>query len=556
MRLTRSAASRCSKLVWLGLCLTVGSAIGGGLARAGTKPEKPGPVAVGYEIFNREWMPSDSRGHGGDGLGPVYNDSSCVACHNSGGSGGAGPVSKNIDILSASRNGAIANELKLTVSDRSQDQPRAPGKRSAIPPSSSRSPSLDPLAAVHAGFRTSRNVVLHKFGTDPNYDAWRSHVLSPAGTPGPGASNGESFVSTLPSNVVADLPALLASQNALASRNAVPVATKGRNVDDSGDTRAAMRIQQIQASLFASNPALRNTSLAIGEFLVTRSQRNPTPLFGLGLIEAIPDAAIEAMAKRQAKESPEIQGRASHVKDGRIGRLGWKGQVANVEDFVLNACAVELGLEVPGHHQAMVPQAPKYQAPGLDLTSEECAALVAYVRSLPKPVERPASGVEEAKIHDAGKATFASIGCAGCHSPRLGNVQGIYSDVLLHDMGQEMSDDGSYDDSGSSGDDEPLVPRITVAVVDGRPVQPTAPQTPRGATRREWRTPPLWGFRDSGPYLHDGRAQTLEQAVAMHGGQGAVSARKFFELSPRQRLQVEALLKSLIAPPTGQLASR
>jgi len=274
------------------------------------------------------------------------------------------------------------------------------------------------------------------------------------------------------------------------------------------------------------------------------------------LIDAIPDDAIEEMAKRQARESPEIQGRVSHVKDGRIGRLGWKGQVANVEDFVLNACAVELGLEVPGHHQAMIPQAPKYQAPGLDLTSEECAALVAYVRSLPKPVERAGSGVEEARIHDAGKATFASIGCAGCHSPRLGNVQGIYTDLLLHDMGQEMSDDGSYDDSGSSGDDEPLVPRIAVNVADGRPAQPPAPQTPLGATRREWRTPPLWGFRDSGPYLHDGRAETLEQAVAMHGGQGAASARKFFSLSPRERLQIEALLKSLIAPPTGQLASR
>jgi CxxC motif-containing protein (DUF1111 family) len=260
------------------------------------------------------------------------------------------------------------------------------------------------------------------------------------------------------------------------------------------------------------------------------------------------------MAKRQAKESPEIQGRVSHVKDGRIGRLGWKGQVASVEDFVLNACAVELGLEVPGHHQAMIPQAPRYRASGLDLTSEECAALVAYVRSLPRPVERHASGVEEAKIHEAGRATFASIGCAGCHSPRLGNVQGIYADLLLHDMGQEMSDDGSY--SESAGDDEPLVPQNNAGVVDGRPARTRAPQGPRGATRREWRTPPLWGFRDSGPYLHDGRAQTLEQAVAMHGGQGAASAQKFFELSPRERLQVEGLLKSLVAPPSGQLASR
>jgi CxxC motif-containing protein (DUF1111 family) len=60
----------------------------------------------------------------------------------------------------------------------------------------------------------------------------------------------------------------------------------------------------------------------------------------------------------------------------------------------------------------------------------------------------------------------------------------------------------------------------------------------------------LWGFRDSGPYLHDGRAQTLDQAVALHGGQGSAAAREFFKLAPRERLQVEAFLKALVAPQT------
>ncbi len=83
-----------------------------------------------------------------------------------------------------------------------------------------------------------------------------------------------------------------------------------------------------------------------------------------------------------------------------------------------------------------------------------------------------------------------------------------------------------------------------------------AAPTRRGATKEEWKTPPLWGFRDSGPYLHDGRAQTLEQAVAMHGGQGAASAQRFFALSPRERLDVEAFLKSLVAPGSIQLARR
>lgn len=55
----------------------------------------------GAELFTREWIPGDKRSHGGDGLGPVFNDSSCVACHNQGGTGGGGPSSKNVDIVTA-----------------------------------------------------------------------------------------------------------------------------------------------------------------------------------------------------------------------------------------------------------------------------------------------------------------------------------------------------------------------------------------------------------------------------------------------------------------------
>jgi CxxC motif-containing protein (DUF1111 family) len=514
----------------------------GGLARAGSNPARPDPLALGYEIFNREWMPNDPRGHGGDGLGPVYNDTSCVACHNSGGSGGAGPVSKNIDILNALRSLAFnGNPMPSAPEPRPVPTRAVPGE-SASSPSPAAAPNQ--LAEFHSGFRTSRTVVLHKFGTDPNYDSWRSERLHQSAPQRVEFPNGGETVVT-----VEVAPPAVAMPSPPGAPMPKPVATHGRGVDQIFDGRAEVRIGQIRASLSAAQP-----QQAVGAFVVTRSQRNPTPLFGLGLIDAIPEATIEAIAKHQAKESPEIQGRVSRLKDFRIGRLGWKGQTANAEDFVLNACAVEVGLEVPGHAQAMIPQAPRYKPPGLDLTSEECAALVAYVRSLPRPVERPSSHVEEANFLGAGKATFANIGCAGCHTPSLGKVEGIYSDLLLHDMGPEMADSGSYGDSSDDGSNEPLVPLLA----DGQPspAQPRldSPQARRGASRQEWRTPPLWCFRDSGPYLHDGRAQTLEQAVAVHGGQGAASAKRFLQLSPRDRLQVEAFLKSLVAPASNLIA--
>src|SRR5262245_14185051 len=74
------------------------------------------------------------------------------------------------------------------------------------------------------------------------------------------------------------------------------------------------------------------------------------------------------------------------------------------------------------------------------------------------------------------------------------------------------------------------------------------PASPGAPAPQEWRTPPLWGYRDSAPYLHDGRAEDLEEAVALHGGQAHASTCRFFALSSEDRLRVEAFLKSLVAP--------
>src|SRR5262249_33630044 len=82
--------------------------------------------------------------------------------------------------------------------------------------------------------------------------------------------------------------------------------------------------------------------------------------------------------------------------------------------------------------------------------------------------------------------------------------------------------------------------------------QQGAPPRSPGASRQEWRTAPLWGARDSGPYLHDGRAETLEQAIALHGGEGRPTALRYFALSPGGRAAVHVFLKSLIAPTAGK----
>lgn len=254
------------------------------------------------------------------------------------------------------------------------------------------------------------------------------------------------------------------------------------------------------------------------------SQRNPPALFGAGLIDALPIDVLLAGEAREFPEFPEIRGRANHLKDRRLGRFGWKAETPSLHEFVLSACANELGLEVPGHHQASSPLEPDAKPKGLDLTQEECDALVAYVRHLPVPSGRRPAGLQESNAVAEGRSLFDSAGCATCHQARLGDIDGIYSDMLLHDMGPALSDSGSYygiSEPDSSND---------------------------GVKKQEWRTPPLWGFRDSGPYLHDGRADNLEEAVALHGGQAAKSTKRFFGLSSEERLRVQAFLRSLTPP--------
>jgi CxxC motif-containing protein (DUF1111 family) len=249
----------------------------------------------------------------------------------------------------------------------------------------------------------------------------------------------------------------------------------------------------------------------------------------VGLIDALADNILLTAEEERFAEFPEIRGRANRLKDGRIGRLGWKAETPDLREFVLSACANELGLEVLGHRQAPSPLDPEAKAKALDLTQEECDALVAYVRDLGVPTRRKAAPARESAGVTEGRTLFEGAGCATCHRAHLGDVEGIYSDLLLHDMGPALSDSGSY-----YGQSEPSSRR-------------------NGVKTQEWRTPPLWGFRDSGPYLHDGRARDLEQAVAFHGGQATNSAKRFFKLVPAERLRVQAFLRSLWPPSAAGL---
>lgn len=545
------------------------------------------PKADGYELFTREWLTKDARARGGDGLGPVFNDSSCVACHNQGGPGGGGPDSKNVDVITAFANPQVQEGVRppatlpeamfRTLFGGAGGPVRETVHLTAVAANPVRHMTAgqkvdkelvkkqrEELAKIHPGFLSARSVVLHKASTDPAYDAWRAQMR--------GEGHFAEFVVHLETGSLA-AAADVEAEGLEAVEVDFSKSDEGNvQVIRKDETKAELQapalvrtataqqtLQRHRTAMQQFRSPTQGTQAQVGNFHFISSQRNPTALFGAGVIDAIPEEAIRENAKQTHKEFPEVKGRVAKLKDGRIGRFGWKGQTATLLDFTKTACAVELGLEVPGHTQAGLPNNPDYQPPGKDLNEPELMALVDYLRNLPPPVQaKPATRQEEQYLAE-GQKHFAAVGCATCHTQNLGDAKGIYSDLLLHDMGQDLGDTGSYGifipNSPEEGADEPIPSLAQQAPL--RELTQAEREKTIGALRQEWRTPPLWGVRDSGPYLHDGRAETLEQAIALHGGEAARSAQKFFELSSEEQMKVAAFLKSLRAPePKGVLAAR
>jgi CxxC motif-containing protein (DUF1111 family) len=269
------------------------------------------------------------------------------------------------------------------------------------------------------------------------------------------------------------------------------------------------------------------------------SQRNTPALFGAKLIDEIPDRVLIQEERRQrlrrgmapTKSENLPVGRAMRLADGRVGRFGWKAQSASLSDFVQAACANELGLGNPGQRQPSPLGRAAGRSPGHDLTLEQCDQLTAFIAALPRPEERLPEQSRQREHALAGKKLFHAIGCADCHTPDMGSVSGLYSDLLLHRMGQELEGGGSYN----------------------QPAPTNTPVSPgNGLEPDEWRTPPLWGVADSAPYLHDGRAATLEEAIRQHAGQGAAAAQRFDRLGGPAQAQLILFLKSLRTPTIPQ----
>lgn len=293
-------------------------------------------------------------------------------------------------------------------------------------------------------------------------------------------------------------------------------------------------------SLFQSDAISPNCRETIPTDANVIARRQATPLFGAGLIEAIPDAQIEAYRAEQAGAHPEQAGLVCHVFDvaggtTRVGRFGWKAQQATLLAFSADAYLNEMGVT---SRLFPVENAPNGNAgklgacdtvPDPEDTEDDIAGFTNFMRLLaPPPRDGSADddddGGRQGGDHDRGhhaakprgRQVFEKAGCAVCHRPSFTAVSPIavingrsvnaFSDFLLHDLG--------------TGD----------GIIQGE------------APANVLRTPPLWGVSASAPYLHDGSAATIREAIRRHANQGA-AARKAFEGLPRD--EQEALLDFL-----------
>ena len=262
------------------------------------------------------------------------------------------------------------------------------------------------------------------------------------------------------------------------------------------------------------------------------ARRAPIPLFGAGLVEAIPDEALLALEDPSDRNRDGVSGRAAIVVDlasgqRRVGRFGWKAQHATLLAFGADAYRNEMGIT-----NDLLPREFSF---GISATQ------MRLCDPFPDPEDKrdprtgrrgidnfesfmkfltPVSRAQVNEVTRAGERLFAAVGCAGCHVPVLetgasGNplfhrrrVE-LFSDLLLHDIG--------IGDGIRQGAAEPA----------------------------EIRTPALWGLRFRRPLLHDGSAATIGDAIVRHAGEASLARTGYERLSPEDRERLLVFLRSL-----------
>lgn len=280
-------------------------------------------------------------------------------------------------------------------------------------------------------------------------------------------------------------------------------------------------------------PIYHFNDLAYGDMgQVNVSPRVGQQVIGLGMLEAVDESTILSFADELDRDGDGISGRANYVWDvtsqtTRLGRFGWKANQPNLFQQTADAFLGDIGITSSLFPDENCLTQDCFDLPNggtPEIEDEELKNVVLYVSSLAVPARRNHDDLEILK----GKVIFDDLGCAKCHIPKMTtgfheipalSNQTIrpYTDLLLHDMGEELADN----------------------------------RKDFLATGSEWRTQPLWGLglietvNEHTFLLHDGRARNIEEAILWHGGEAEESKDGFKMLPKEKREQLILFLKSL-----------
>lgn len=299
--------------------------------------------------------------------------------------------------------------------------------------------------------------------------------------------------------------------------------------------------QQIQETLadgtvvVLRKPTYTVTNLGYGPLAnIQISPRVANQIIGLGLLEAIPEATILAFADENDANNDGISGRPNYVHDfatnsTKLGRFGWKSNQPNIRQQVASALSGDMGItsslfpNESGPTGVDLSTIPNGGTPEISEVNLNRMAL--YSQTLAVPARRNYTDQNVLR----GKKTFETIQCTSCHIPKIqtGNTHTVvalrnqtirpYTDLLLHDMGEQLSDNAN----------------------DFK------------ATGSEWRTQPLWGIgliqlvNGHTNLMHDGRARNVEEAILWHGGEAQKAKDKYKKLTKAERDDLLAFINSL-----------
>lgn len=257
------------------------------------------------------------------------------------------------------------------------------------------------------------------------------------------------------------------------------------------------------------------------------------PVYGAGLIDAISDESLLLLADEFDSDGDGISGKVNWVwnvalQQHTIGKFGWKASNPSAIQQAADAFNQDMGITTfqffPDENCDGQSNCSGTPTKGGDITEQTLEDVVFYFQTLAPPAPR---NLENPEVQ-LGKHKFNELGCAKCHLPELttdnhpipelsNQVIRPYSDFLLHELGSGLG--------------------------DGRPDY--------DANANEWRTPPLWGlglakvvYPDAG-YLHDGRANTLEEAILWHEGEAFQSRQAYIQLPEAERLALIKFLEAL-----------